>query len=146
MNRFLAVLSVLLAFAEVLTAQPMSGNYTIGGSSPDFITPQSAANALKARGVSGPVTFNIRPGIYSESGGASRVMLLDSIIAGLNSSNRITFQPDPATGGNVDNVIIQVDQSTQNGVAAVEAKIDYLTFGIYRSVMQILPRQEPSFS
>lgn len=125
MKNILAVVVLLPMWA--LHAQPLNGSFTIGGTSPNFATPQAAANALKTRGVSGPSTFNIRPGIYMENGGASRVMLLDSVIAGLSATNRITFQPDAASGGNVDNVILQVDQTTQNGVAVAEVKIDFFT-------------------
>jgi hypothetical protein len=109
MNRFLVVLSVLVAFTVILPAQPMSGNYTIGGTSPDFAALQDVANAIKLRGVSGPVFVNIRPGTYTRNGGASRLMILDSIIAGVSPINRITFQPDVASGGNPSNVILQAD-------------------------------------
>ena len=93
----------------VILAQPMSGNYTIGGNSPDFVTPQDAANALKVNGVSGPVFFNIRPGIYMKNGGNNTVLTLDSIITGLSENNRVTFQPDENEGGNVGNTILQMN-------------------------------------
>ncbi len=44
----------------------MSGAYTIGGSGPNFSTINAALNALRAAGACGPVTFNIRPGTYTE--------------------------------------------------------------------------------
>ena len=71
MSRILVVLSVLRAFTGILSAQPMSGSYTAGGTSPDFVTLQDAANALKSQGVSGPVFINIRPGTYTRDGGGS---------------------------------------------------------------------------
>lgn len=111
----------------ILNAQPLNGNYTVGGSSPDFLTPQDAANALKWRGVSGPVFVNIRPGIYMRDGGLSSVMILDSIITGISPTNRITFQPDEAAGGNVENVILQIDQTTQTSTALVSIQTDYTT-------------------
>lgn len=111
----------------VLHAQPLSGNYTVGGASPDFITLQHAANELKMRGVSGPTTFNIRPGIYIENGGLNSVMILDSVIAGISLANRITFQPDEAAGGNVENVLLQIDQTTQTSTAVVSIKVDHVT-------------------
>ena len=36
-------------------------SYTVGGTSPDFASPQDAANALKINGVSGPIFFNLHP-------------------------------------------------------------------------------------
>ena len=106
MSRVLVVFSALLVFAGVLSAQPMSGNYTAGGTSPDFATLQDAANAIKSHGVSGPVFINIRPGTYTRDGGASRLMTLDSVIAGSSITNRITLQPDVANGGNPSNTIL----------------------------------------
>jgi hypothetical protein len=45
---------------------PLSGNYTIGGTTPNFATLNEAVNTIKCGGVTGAVTFNIRPGIYRE--------------------------------------------------------------------------------
>ena len=42
-----------------------SGVYTIGGTSPSFATFTEAAASL-ACGITGPVTFNVRPGTYNE--------------------------------------------------------------------------------
>jgi len=119
---FIAVLST-----EVFS-QPLSGSYTIGGSSPDFATFQEAANSVKLNGVSSPVFFNIRPGIYTRDGGASTLFKLDSIITGASPTNRITFQPDAATGGNVDNVILQADfnSSSSSRILAI-VYTDYTT-------------------
>ena len=39
-----------------------SGNYTIGGTTPDFTSIQSAADSLASQGVSGAVILNIRDG------------------------------------------------------------------------------------
>ncbi len=114
----------------VLNAQPMNGNYTVGGSSPDFLTLQDAADAIESNGVSGPVFMNIRPGIYMRDGGLSSVMILDGNngnIAGTSSVNRITFQPDEAAGGNVNNVLLQIDQMTQTQTAVVSIKVDHVT-------------------
>jgi hypothetical protein len=110
----IAALVLFSVFSTGIFSQPLNGSYTIGGSSPDFATFQNAANALKVNGVSGPVTFNIRPGIYMKDNGETTVMILDSIITGSSSTNRITFQPDAATGGNVDNVILKVDFSNNS--------------------------------
>ncbi len=115
---------------NIVFSQPMNGSYSIGGSSPDFITLQDAANALKTNGISGPVTFNIRPGIYMEDNGANSVMILDSIIAGISPSNRITFQPDATAGGNVNNVILQCDfnvNSSSSEKQIIKVEIDYTT-------------------
>lgn len=113
-----------------LFSQPLNGSYTIGGSNPDFVTLQDAANALKGNGVSGSVFFNIRPGTYSENGGNNSVLVLDSTVAGLSSSNRITFQPDEAEGGDVDNVILEMNV-TDPGTAdsrLVLISLDFVSF------------------
>ncbi|MFN3872464.1 MAG: T9SS type A sorting domain-containing protein [Ignavibacterium sp.] len=114
---------------EILS-QPLNGSYTIGGSNPDFATLQLAADALNARGVSGPVFFNIRPGTYSKNGGNNSVLVLDSTVAGLSETNKITFQPDAASGGNVDNVILQLNitNTSTADLALVFVSLDYITF------------------
>ncbi len=124
-------LLVLLVFPMcLLHSQPLNGSHTIGGTSPSFATLQDAANALKARGVSGPTFFNIRPGTYSRNGGNYTVLLLDSIVAGLSQTNRITFQPDQTTGGNVDNVILQMNVTDLIGSRhdLVVVNLDHITF------------------
>ena len=62
---FYAIYSVII-FCGLSYSQPMSGNYTVGGNSPDFVTLQDAADAAMSNGVAGPVDFNIRPGTYYE--------------------------------------------------------------------------------
>lgn len=126
-KKILFLLLILLPI-WILNAQPLNGSYTVGGSSPDFLTPQDAADALISNGVSGPVFMNIRPGIYLRDGGLSSVMILDGNISGTSSLNRITFQPDEAAGGNVNNVLFQIDQTTQlNTPSLVSIKTDHVT-------------------
>lgn len=128
--KILLTVILILGITYGIFSQPLNGSYTIGGSSPDFTTLQLAADALNANGVSGPVFFNIRPGTYSKNGGNNSVLLLDSTVAGLSENNRITFQPDAALGGNVDNVILEMN-ITDPGTAdrwLVSVILDYITF------------------
>ncbi|PAP80735.1 hypothetical protein B1759_05005 [Rubrivirga sp. SAORIC476] len=46
-------------------ADAPSGFYAVAGSSPSFLDPAEAFDALKARGMKGPVTFRIRPGTFT---------------------------------------------------------------------------------
>ena len=46
-------------------ADAPSGFYAVAGSSPDFADPTEAVDALKTRGMKGPVTFRIRPGTFT---------------------------------------------------------------------------------
>jgi hypothetical protein len=96
----------LIIVPEYSFAQ-LSGNYTIGGTNPDFTIISDAVNELLTNGVSGPVIFNLRSGTYEENGGTERVLYIDQQITGVSESNTITFQPDASTGANVDNVILK---------------------------------------
>lgn len=128
MKRSMLYLSAaFLLVAPSAVGQPMSGMYTVGGTSPDFATPQDAANALHARGVSGPVAINIRPGTFDRDGGLSSVLLLEGVIPGASSTNRITFQPDEAVGGNVSTVVLHIDQTTHTSTAVVSIRTDHVT-------------------
>src|SRR5690606_15003689 len=60
-----------------------------GGS--NFQTFRDAAYALNTRGVSGPVTFNVTPGIY----GVGNKCIINNV-AGTSSTNRIVFQSSGA--------------------------------------------------
>jgi len=82
MRPALLLLAVLLA-ATSARAQ-LSGTYTVGGASPDYATPAAAATAVTAQGVSGPVTFAIRPGTYDGS-------VVVGAIAGASAVNRVRF-------------------------------------------------------
>jgi len=57
---------LLLGVAFQVRAQPMSGTYTIGGSSPNYATFGAAVTDLVSKGVNGAVVFNVRNGTYTE--------------------------------------------------------------------------------
>ena len=65
-----------------------SGNYSVGGSSPDFKTLDSAFFYLSKKGISGDVRLNVRSGTYYE-----RIMIKK--VKGASYSNRIKVAPDP---------------------------------------------------
>ena len=53
---------------EILGTYPgLLGDYTIGGFEPDFDSLAQAIDALNLGGAAGPVTFNIREGVYLET-------------------------------------------------------------------------------
>ncbi len=127
---FYAIYSVII-FCGLSYSQPMSGNYTVGGNSPDFVTLQDAADAAMSNGVTGPVDFNIRPGTYMKDGGATTLLWINSSIVGASEVNKITFQSDISSGGNVDNVILQADfdsSSIYYMKYLVEIQTDYISF------------------
>ena len=87
----------IIFFAGLTTAifsQPLSGNYTVGGTSANYDSLSQAVNALVNSGVSGAVIFNIRPGIYEE-----QVIIPE--ITGASSSNTITFQSETGVAEDV---------------------------------------------
>jgi len=83
----------LIIFSQKCNAQ-LSGIFTVGGTSPDFATIQDAAFALIG-GVSGPVTFNIRPGTYN---GPIEI----GYIPNANAVNRIIFQSENGDSSSVN--------------------------------------------
>ncbi len=92
----IAILFLLIVFSfnKNVLAQPLSGSYTIGGSSANFDSLSQAVNALVNNGISGAVIFNIRPGIYEE-----QVIIPE--ITGASSSNTITFQSETGVAEDV---------------------------------------------
>ncbi|HPD64060.1 MAG TPA: PKD domain-containing protein, partial [Bacteroidia bacterium] len=88
----------------------MSGNYTIGGTSPDYPTFTAAVNALIANGVCGPVVFNARNGTYTEQ-------FSIPAISGASATNTITFQSEALDSSKVT---IYYDATTQYGQYIVQ--------------------------
>ncbi|HNQ13520.1 MAG TPA: T9SS type A sorting domain-containing protein [Bacteroidia bacterium] len=85
MKRYILLIIVTL---KVVTLQAqLNGHYTIGGSTPDFATFTDAVDMLNSIGVSGPVTFNVRNGVYFE-----RLTIPE--ITGASALNQITFQSE----------------------------------------------------
>ncbi len=99
----------------VSVATPMNGTYTIGGASPDFTNFTSATNALRVRGVDGPVVFNVRNGTYNEA-----ISLLGSAIQGVNATNTVIFQ---SQSGLRDSVTL-----SNSGTPLSLAGLSYFTF------------------
>ncbi|MCX6231020.1 MAG: right-handed parallel beta-helix repeat-containing protein [Bacteroidetes bacterium] len=64
---------------------PLTGTYTIGGSTANFPTINAAIQSLYYCGISGPVTFNINPGSYYEQ-------LTIPSVSGASATNMITFK------------------------------------------------------
>ncbi len=88
------VILVLVMCSGFWALGQISGTKTIGGTSPDYTSIQQAVDSLKANGVSGAVTLNIRQGTYNE-----RVEI--DTISGQSATNTITFQADPANTSEV---------------------------------------------
>ncbi len=82
---------------------PLNGTYTIGPVASDFPTFSSAAEALKIAGVSGPVTFNVRTGTYTDS------LLFNNAIAGMSSTNTVTFR---SMANHADSVILTLNSAS----------------------------------
>ena len=91
-NRTLRWLGVVaLAVLTTPMFAQLSGSYTIdpnGTGTNNYTSFTSAISALSTSGVSGPVTFNVKQGTYTE-----QVTIPN--ITGASASNRVTFQADP---------------------------------------------------
>jgi hypothetical protein len=86
-----SLLSMLMVAITGLTAYgQLNGTYTVYGTSPNYANLQAAVNALSA-GVSGPVTFKIRPGNWSSS--TTSIANLGAV-AGASATNTITFEAE----------------------------------------------------
>jgi len=107
------------AYSTVYVCNPLSGTYTIGGTSPDFADFTSAVNQIQNCGVSGPVVFNVASGTYTEQ-------VTIGAIPGASATNTITFQS--ATGDSTA-VILQFGAtlSAANWTLRLDGA-DYITF------------------
>jgi hypothetical protein len=124
----------------------LSGVYTIGGITPDYINFTQAFAALNTNGVCGSVIFNVRQGTYTE-----KVAL--STILGASASNYITFRADPI---NTADVILTNDGTSVAAIADdFVLKLDGTSFiefrgltisnsstGSFRSVIRCMGTQD----
>jgi hypothetical protein len=99
---FYIVLLSCLPF--LLKSAPLNGTYTIGGTSPNYATFNAAVSDLLANGVSGPVTFNVRAGTYTEQ-------ITFNAITGASAANKILFQSET---GVVSSVILQYNATSSS--------------------------------
>lgn len=81
------ILFLYSAFLTLDVNAQLSGNYTIGGTAPDYANLSSAVTDLHAQGVAGPVTFKIRNGTYSEH-------VVFTSWVGMSADNLVTFQSE----------------------------------------------------
>ena len=98
----------------------LAGGYTIGGASPSYSSFTTAVNALIAMGISGPVTFHVRPDIYTEQVSIPQV-------AGASSSNTITFQSETSDSTSVVLTYAGSASSTSNYTVQLNGA-DFITF------------------
>lgn len=68
----------------------LHGDYTVGGTNPDFADIASVKASLSYCGVDGPVRFHLRPGVYQD-------LDFRSNYSGQSATNTITFQGDNAS-------------------------------------------------
>jgi len=98
---------------------PMSGYYSIGAdSSNDFSSFTSAVLSLDTNGISGPVTFYVMPGNYSEQ-------ITIPSISGASSTNTITFQSYTQDSSSV---LIKYSPIGINDNWVVKLNGDYINF------------------
>jgi parallel beta-helix repeat protein len=125
----MAGIALLLCCLTSLALAQLSGEYDVGGGNNDFVDPMSAAIALVASGISGPVTFNIYNGSYYGQ------VDLPGTIAGMGESNPITFRNAPGQ----DSVVITSPAYGFNLTGADYVTIqgliitDYGNYGIYNN-------------
>jgi parallel beta-helix repeat protein len=84
------LLLMAMSIAFLQTDAQLNGTYTVYGTGANYANLQAAVNALSA-GVSGPVTFKIRPGNWSSS--TSSIANLGAV-AGASATNTITFEAE----------------------------------------------------
>lgn len=94
------LLCIIALVLSIGARAQLTGSYTIGGTSPDYATLSAAISDLNSNGVSGPVVFNIRDGVYTGSNWQGAI----GNVTGASATNTITFQ---SQSGNRANCVLQ---------------------------------------
>ncbi len=111
---------IICLFTGLNVSAQLNGNYTIGGATPDYPTFGAAVSALVGAGVSGPVIFNVRNGIYLE-----KIIIND--IPNSSATNTVTFQSEDQDS----TVVILEDSSTTTSTTNYILQLngaDWVTF------------------
>jgi len=96
LKRWMSVFFLILFFCFCTTSysqrtfpggDPLCGDYTIGGEGADFLNFNDAIAALDSLGISCPVVFNVRDGLYNEQ------IQIDSI-PGTSEEDTVIFQSE----------------------------------------------------
>jgi PKD repeat protein len=100
----------------------LSGSYNLGDTAgSDFKSFNDAINSLSSRGISGPITFNVRPGVYNE-----QITFLQ--LPGMGANNPIVFQNRTKDSSNVI-ITLPSTTATGNNNATLQLRgADYVTF------------------
>ncbi len=104
--------------SSVAVAEGVSGTFTVGAGA-DYGTIQAAVDALKG-GISGPVTINIKRGIYNEKVNVPE-------IAGASQKNTITIQSE---SGNWNDVKIYYDLYEEPAYSDDKMSAEYGVFSV----------------
>ena len=112
--RFTTILFLILISLPHLHAQPLNGEYTIGGNAPDFLHFSDAVNSLKTNGIDGHVTFNIRPGTYEPLNQGERVIFIDDMIIGEALWERFTNMLEADDFGNKHHIYAEMCSKPTN--------------------------------
>ncbi|MBR4648284.1 MAG: T9SS type A sorting domain-containing protein [Bacteroidales bacterium] len=96
----------------------LRGDYTVGGTNPDFANMQAVKEALDFCGLGGPVVFHLRPGTYTDFD-------FDVNYIGQSAVNTITFQGDDVNTVIVTNNQTDAGANTFGAVTLVNVK-DYI--------------------
>ncbi len=114
---FLFVFFLHAFYYASATSTPLSGVYTINPSLAASISNYqsfgAAVSALKSRGISGPVTFNIVDTLFNE-----QVFIHD--VTGISSTNTISFQSDPANS-KMPKIFFAANNASDNFVMRLES-------------------------
>lgn len=103
---------------------PMSGTYTIGGTTPDYASFTAAITDIQTRGISGAVTFNVRPGVYgTDAGTEADTILVLGAIQGASAVNTVSFVKESGTV-----VIERTGTAATNDYILLLNGADYVTF------------------
>jgi len=117
LSRYFAALLCTLLLAPSLLLAQLSGTKTIG-SGGDYATFTAAVAALTAQGISGPVTFNVITGQYTEQFEIGSV-------TGASAANTITFQ---SQSGVKSDVTLQYTPTSGSNWVVHLNQADYVTF------------------
>lgn len=90
-------------------ASPLCGTYTIGGADPDFLSFRDAAAVLNLAGISCPVVFLVRNGLFRE-----QIVLRH--IPGTSAVNTVTFRSE---SGDSSLAVLQIPALAQNYASMV---------------------------
>lgn len=115
--------TTLLLFCSVSVNAQLNGNYTVGGTTPDYGSLGEACDSIVSQGIDGPVVISVRDGVYYDS-------IYLTTYQGASATNTLTFRSESLDAANVEIINDNNDVVKFNGDSIDFVTVEHLSITV----------------